>query len=557
MATTIRRNGIAIFAGTYNVESRLPYQPFDEWLLGSTLATRTQPSTTNSANSLQSKADMPTPGTANATIHLPHVFCVAFQEFGPRNTALLDANNGLIRSCTTMIENTLDQLDELARASPIPLDSPDISVPATALGHFSGTRLDLPINRFAPDNSNPAPPRYSLRLRHHYAGMLLFIYALDSLVALDAVQINQVGCGPAYVGLKGAIGVSMTVRLASPPLVTKVCAVAAHLTAHEHLARQRNYNYLAIIKRLVFQRDHRSAAATAKHTSTPNILDLSTLALQWHFDPGEHMTVFDHDYVLFMGDLNYRITKNLGRNLAVPLDPDDQELLLRHDELSRERALNHSFQGFGEAPITFSPTYKFTTGCNVYVFRKRNPSWCDRILYWSRRECRAAARSPTPHSQSSISTLTTSSSSPTLPPNGLPHGVVPDIVPLRYSGHFEYLCSDHRPVSGLYKLYPRASVPSSTNSFLSTLLPSNEPWGDNAAMDPQESDYLPHVTMDPWWQYKQRLGWAVDHAVGRCWCLSLYLVVSPFYLALVVCSVAILVMLVAMVAPTGIALPLT
>ncbi|KAJ1979642.1 hypothetical protein H4R35_001435 [Dimargaris xerosporica] len=550
MTTAIHQNGVTIFAGTYNVESRLPYQPFDEWLLGSTFATQTKSSTTSSDSIIPPHTGLPTPGTPTTTIHLPHIFCVAFQEFGPRNTALLDANNGLIRSCTTMIENTLGQLDELARDLPMPLESARIVAPVAALGQFSGTRLALPTNGSTPDSSHSAPSRYSLRLRHHYAGMLLFVYALDSLVTLDTVQINHVGCGPGYVGLKGAIGISMTVRLAKPPLITTVCAIAAHLTPHEHLARQRNYNYLAIIKRLVFQRNYRT---TAKHPRKSTHLNLPTLALQWHFDPVEYMTVFDHDYVLFMGDLNYRVTKNLGRNLAVPLDPDDHDVLLQHDELSHERALNHCFQGFDEAPITFSPTYKFTTGCNVYVFRKRNPSWCDRILYWSRKTCSTAHRSPKSRLLSPMPTLDSSPPVPALPQHAFPLG----IAPLRYTGHFDYLCSDHRPVSGLYILCPGASLLNSSNASVSTLVPFNESRSDTLAMDAPELDHLPHVTIDPWWQYKQRLGRVIDHAVGRCWCLSLYLVVSPFYLALVMCSVAILVMLVAMVAPTGITSPFT
>jgi phosphatidylinositol-bisphosphatase len=64
--------------------------------------------------------------------------------------------------------------------------------------------------------------------------------------------------------------------------------------------------------------------------------------------------------------------------------------LLPHDELHQQMKLRKAFyDGWQEGPINFLPTYKYDVG-SVGVFdsseKKRAPSWCDRILYRSRRD---------------------------------------------------------------------------------------------------------------------------------------------------------------------------
>ncbi|KAM3417248.1 hypothetical protein BST61_g5506 [Cercospora zeina] len=64
--------------------------------------------------------------------------------------------------------------------------------------------------------------------------------------------------------------------------------------------------------------------------------------------------------------------------------------LLPHDELRQQMANRKVFHdGWREGPITFLPTYKYDPG-SVGVFdsseKKRAPSWCDRILYRTRKD---------------------------------------------------------------------------------------------------------------------------------------------------------------------------
>ncbi|KAI9723878.1 MAG: hypothetical protein M1828_003997 [Chrysothrix sp. TS-e1954] len=64
--------------------------------------------------------------------------------------------------------------------------------------------------------------------------------------------------------------------------------------------------------------------------------------------------------------------------------------LLTHDELHEQQRSGKMFQdGWREGPITFVPTYKYDVG-SVGLFdsgeKRRAPSWCDRILYRTRRD---------------------------------------------------------------------------------------------------------------------------------------------------------------------------
>ena len=64
--------------------------------------------------------------------------------------------------------------------------------------------------------------------------------------------------------------------------------------------------------------------------------------------------------------------------------------LLSHDELHQQQRQRRMFHdGWREGPITFLPTYKYDVG-SVGVFdsgdKKRGPSWCDRVLYRTRKD---------------------------------------------------------------------------------------------------------------------------------------------------------------------------
>lgn len=94
----------------------------------------------------------------------------------------------------------------------------------------------------------------------------------------------------------------------------------------------------------------------------------------------------DHDIVIFVGDLNYRIVASVDiMDVYEMIHGHELLRLASYDQLCQERERNRVFNGFNEGLLTFPPTYQFIPGKNVYDDRKdkkmRCPAWCDRILW--------------------------------------------------------------------------------------------------------------------------------------------------------------------------------
>ena len=89
----------------------------------------------------------------------------------------------------------------------------------------------------------------------------------------------------------------------------------------------------------------------------------------------------DVDYVVLMGDLNYRL--NLTYEEAMELiEQEDVDALLAHDQLVLAKKQNPKIARMKEAPIRFYPSYKFDKGKDVYDTgpKHRTPSYTDRVL---------------------------------------------------------------------------------------------------------------------------------------------------------------------------------
>ncbi|KAL7722624.1 Inositol polyphosphate 5-phosphatase [Entamoeba marina] len=125
-----------------------------------------------------------------------------------------------------------------------------------------------------------------------------------------------------------------------------------------------------------------------------------------------------HDYIIWMGDLNYRVELEDGvvRNLV---EQKDYAKLYEHDQLNTCKAKKIVFDGFKEAPINFPPTFKIIVGKDVYI-DDRIPSWCDRVLIRTQ--------------------------------NAYPCKIS------NYTSH-NLLLSDHKPVSCCFSLFPAKTIP--------------------------------------------------------------------------------------------------
>ena len=99
------------------------------------------------------------------------------------------------------------------------------------------------------------------------------------------------------------------------------------------------------------------------------------------------LVIFDHDFVFWLGDLNYRLDLDSLDTAYDLIERGDFKGLLAADQLMYTRSRGDAFAGFKEGEITFLPTYKFITGTLRYDRRPdkklRMPAWCDRIQYFA------------------------------------------------------------------------------------------------------------------------------------------------------------------------------
>ncbi|KAK4392217.1 Type I inositol polyphosphate 5-phosphatase 8 [Sesamum angolense] len=95
-------------------------------------------------------------------------------------------------------------------------------------------------------------------------------------------------------------------------------------------------------------------------------------------------TILDHDNIIWLGDLNYRLAS---------ISHDTFELVERHEwqallEKDQNKRMGECWKGGKKGRYIFAPTYKYITNSDHYVVqasipkdKRRTPAWCDRILW--------------------------------------------------------------------------------------------------------------------------------------------------------------------------------
>ncbi|KAJ2747790.1 hypothetical protein GGI20_000260 [Coemansia sp. BCRC 34301] len=207
-------------------------------------------------------------------------------------------------------------------------------------------------------------------------GMFIMVYArIDVAELVSDVQSTSIGCGiMGMVGNKGAVAVRMVYQ------DTPLCFVCSHLAHDAAQVDRRNAQFHDLCKRLQF----------AAKDGAPAADPLVPLA---HNRPPPLVTVFDHSYLLWIGDLNYRLAIDTG-DMADIMARGEHQSLLGLDQLRIAMLNKQAFVGFEEADIAFAPTYKFILGTSTYD-EGRRPAWCDRVLWWTRPGCEGGVRSLT------------------------------------------------------------------------------------------------------------------------------------------------------------------
>ncbi|XP_042458146.1 CHD3-type chromatin-remodeling factor PICKLE-like [Zingiber officinale] len=161
---------------------------------------------------------------------------------------------------------------------------------------------------------------------------------------------------------QGSIAISMSLHR------TSFCFICTHLTSGEKEGDElrRNADVIEILRKTKFPRVRKV------------------------FNEMSPETILDHDRIIWLGDLNYRIALSYQSAKAL-VEMHNWRALLEKDQLRREQRCGHVFEGWKEGGISFPPTYKYSNNSDRYAGedmhrkeKRRTPAWCDRILWYGR-----------------------------------------------------------------------------------------------------------------------------------------------------------------------------
>nr|XP_019708711.1 type I inositol polyphosphate 5-phosphatase 10 isoform X3 [Elaeis guineensis] len=203
--------------------------------------------------------------------------------------------------------------------------------------------------------------RYSLIASKQMVGIFVTIWVRRELVQhIGHLRLSCVGRGiMRYLGNKGCISVSMSLHQ------TTFCFVCSHLASGDKEGDElrRNSDVTEILK----------------NTNFPRICRIPCRRIP--------QKILEHDRVIWLGDLNYRIALSYSETRKL-LEDNNWDALLEKDQLKIEREAGRVFKGWKEGKIYFAPTYKYSNNSDAYAGetvtskkKRRTPAWCDRILW--------------------------------------------------------------------------------------------------------------------------------------------------------------------------------
>lgn len=250
------------------------------------------------------------------------------------------------------------------------------------------------------DDYMPAGDLYHLLHSAPLVGLFTCVfvksYLRERIRNLSAAEVKR-GMGGLH-GNKGAVVVRFQVD------DTSLCFVNCHLAAGQSQSSSRHNDIAAILEASLFPAERDPAVRIDSFTGG-----------------GDGTMVLDHELCVLNGDLNYRIDTMSRDTVIKAVKQQNLEKLLERDQLLIARRRNPAFRlrAFEELPITFAPTYKYDVGTDNYDTseKKRSPAWCDRLLFRGGR-----------------------------------------VQQLDYKRH-EVRVSDHRPVTGSFRLWVKKTKP--------------------------------------------------------------------------------------------------
>ncbi|KAM3310294.1 hypothetical protein ACQJBY_031155 [Aegilops geniculata] len=206
--------------------------------------------------------------------------------------------------------------------------------------------------------------KYCLVASKQMVGVFLMVWVRSDIREhVKNLKVSCVGRGlMGYLGNKGSISISMSLHQ------TSFCFVCTHLTSGQKDGDElrRNADVVEILRKTRFPHAH-----GARDEKWPE-------------------TILDHDRIIWLGDLNYRIALSY-RSVKALVEMHNWKQLLEKDQLRIEQRFGRVFAGWKEGRIYFPPTYKYSYNSDRYAGddmhpneKRRTPAWCDRILWYGR-----------------------------------------------------------------------------------------------------------------------------------------------------------------------------
>jgi phosphatidylinositol-bisphosphatase len=222
-------------------------------------------------------------------------------------------------------------------------------------------------------HSRPNSPNFTLLVYKHLVGLLLCIFVKSS----HHNRIKHLHAESVGVGVMGMMGNKGAVCVRLQFYDSTLCFVCSHLAAHRENVQGRNADYYNIMAKTAFDVGEDAVRESIQNGS-----------LQMWFSGNSYVSIPDHDIVIWLGDLNYRIDESIPCETVIDWsNRANLEDLRVNDQLNIERQARRAFHGFQEGVLTFKPTYKYQPGTDEYDQRPekkiRAPAWCDRILWMS------------------------------------------------------------------------------------------------------------------------------------------------------------------------------
>lgn len=187
--------------------------------------------------------------------------------------------------------------------------------------------------------------KYVLLRFEYMSSILIMLLVKESLVP----NVTQVEGKSKKTGLGGMTANKGSVVIRLNIGSTSLCFVCSHLASGTSNSEERNSDFISCFNGIRFSRNR---------------------------------MIKDHDYIIWMGDLNYRISSE-NSTVRSKIKSGNLDDLLKLDQLHYQKKRIPELKMFKELPIEFPPTYKFDKLSDQYDSseKQRVPSWTDRILY--------------------------------------------------------------------------------------------------------------------------------------------------------------------------------